>query len=70
MSWINFPNDTFVELSTKHYASQSSPHMTFASLPIKYALDFKVVVCHLTVLQGEFVVPNLMQTKNNFWATH
>ncbi len=43
MSWINFPNDILVELSTKYSASQSSPHMTFAKLLIKYASEFKVV---------------------------
>jgi hypothetical protein len=58
MSWINFPNDILVELSTKYSTSQSSPHMTFANLPTEYASDIKVVACCLTICQGEFVVPN------------
>jgi len=36
-SWFDCPQNIFV--------SQSSPHMTCVSLPIEYALDFKVVVC-------------------------
>jgi hypothetical protein len=47
--WITFPNDILVELSTKYFASQSSPHMRFASLPTKYASNLKVVVCCLTI---------------------
>jgi hypothetical protein len=56
MSWINFPNDILVELSTKYSTFQSSPHMTFISLPSKHVLDLKVVVCCLTICQGEYVV--------------
>jgi hypothetical protein len=70
MVWIDFPNDILVELSTKYYASQSSPNMTFANLPIEYALDLKIVACCLAIHRGEFVVPDSLQIKNNYRATH
>jgi hypothetical protein len=69
MSWISFPNDILVELSTKYSTSQSSPHMTFTSIPIRYALDLQVVACYLAIHQREFTVFDLLQTKNNY-ATH
>ncbi len=62
ISWISFPNDILVELFTKYFASQS-PHMTFASLPTKYVLDLKVVVCYLAIHRREFVVFNLVLKK-------
>jgi hypothetical protein len=36
----------------------ASPHMTFVSLPTKYALDLKVVWCYLAIPRGEFIVFN------------
>ncbi len=61
--WITFPNDILVELSTKYFASQTSPHMTFVSLPTEYASNLKVVACWLTICQKELIVLNLLQTK-------
>jgi hypothetical protein len=40
---ITLPNDILVQLSVKYFASPFSPHITFVSLPIEYALDLKVV---------------------------
>jgi hypothetical protein len=65
MSWISFPNDILVELFAKYSTSQSSPHMTFSSLSIEYALDLKVVACCLAICQREFVILNSLYTKNN-----
>ncbi len=60
MSWISFPIDILVELSTKYSTSQSSPHITFTSLPIEYASNFKVMACCLANCRREFVVLNLL----------
>jgi hypothetical protein len=60
MSWINFPSDILLELFTKYLASQSSPHMTFTSLPIEYASNLKVVACCLANRRREFVILDLL----------
>jgi hypothetical protein len=60
MAWITFSNVILVELPIKYYASQFSPHRTFASLPTKNVLDLKVVWCCLAIRQGEFVVLDLL----------
>jgi hypothetical protein len=41
--------------------------MTFASLPTKYVLDLKVVVCYLAIHRREFVVFNLVLKKKQLW---
>ncbi len=63
VSWTIFLNN-IVELKTKHFASQSSPHMPFANLLIEYALEvFKVVWCCLAIHWREIPIPSLLQTK-------
>jgi hypothetical protein len=66
MLWITLPNDILVQLSMKYFASSFSPHITFASLPIEYALDFKVVWRCLAIYWGEFGIHGLLWT--NFFG--
>ncbi len=56
MLWITFANDILVEVSTKYYASQSSPHITFANLRTKYVSNLKVVWCCVAMqfIEGNF----------------
>jgi hypothetical protein len=58
------PNDILVELSKKYFASQFSPHITFASLSTKYAnLDFKVVCVFFPFVKGNLQFPACHEQK-------
>jgi hypothetical protein len=49
MLWITLRNDILVDLYMKYSTSQSSHHITFTSLLIEYASNFKVFWCCLAI---------------------
>ncbi len=56
ISRITLVIDILVELSKNIFYILVSLHMTFASLPTKYASNFIIVKCHFTICWSEFIV--------------